>query len=137
MESKFCFTCKTEKPVSEFYKSNVKYYSSACKICNKERKNSWSKTDEGKLSATKTKLKQRFGITLEEYETLLTLQNNQCLLCGTSKCDSGHKLSIDHCHKTGKIRGLLCKACNVGLGNFKDNQEALAKAIEYLKKWES
>lgn len=54
-----------------------------------------------------------------------------CKICNQS-CSSGYKLSVDHCHLTGEIRGLLCLRCNKGLGYFKDNPEFLSKAIKYL-----
>jgi hypothetical protein len=62
---------------------------------------------------------------------MLKNQNNVGWICKGSTRD-GRSLSIDHCHKTGKIRGLLCKDCNIGLGHFKDNIKLLQKAEEYL-----
>lgn len=81
-----------------------------------------------------TKFKTRYGITLLEYNLLLEAQNGVCAICGTDK--PGRKgsnyLSVDHCHASGKVRGLLCYKCNVGLGAFKDDPASLTKAIEYL-----
>ncbi len=75
-----------------------------------------------------------FGITLHDYEKLFLVQKGLCLLCG--KADSvGRRLAVDHCHKTGKIRGLLCTLCNCGLGNFRDDEGLLTKAIDYLRKY--
>ncbi len=69
---------------------------------------------------------------LEKYNNLLIKQNNLCAIC--KKKQSGNKrLSIDHCHKTLKIRGLLCHYCNTALGSFKDSIELLQSAIDYLK----
>jgi hypothetical protein len=133
IQSRVCFACKEEKPISEYYKSNTRYYQRECKACNKLRKAAWHKTDAGKLSSTNTKLKTRFGITLEDYNKMLEDQRGLCLICEESLSYNGHKLSVDHCHTTGKIRGLLCKACNFGLGHFKDNSELLVKAIKYLE----
>jgi len=77
-------------------------------------------------------LQGTFGITLEEYNDLLEAQDGVCAICGKTPEENGRSLAVDHCHKTGKIRGLLCQVCNAGLGSFKDNQDILRKAIEYL-----
>ena len=130
---KTCYACKTEKLVSEFYKSNVNYYQKECKKCNQIRKYKWHQTESGKLSSANTKLKRRFGITLEEYNKMYADQHGKCLICDATESALNHRLAIDHCHTTGKIRGLLCKSCNVALGGFKENIENLKRAIEYLK----
>lgn len=130
---KTCSSCKETKPLTEFYKSNTRYYQRECKVCNKLRKGAWHKTEAGKLSSANTKLKARFGIDLTTYKTMLENQSGRCLICECEVSYMGHKLAVDHCHTTGKIRGLLCKACNLGLGNFKDNPNLLEKAIKYLK----
>jgi len=67
-------------------------------------------------------------MTLEKYNEMYKSQNGKCLICGTKK----KQLNIDHCHSTGKVRGLLCFKCNVGIGFFKDNIKILKKAIKYL-----
>lgn len=77
---------------------------------------------------------KKYGLTLDEYNTILKNQNNGCAICG-NKCSSGNNLSVDHCHFSGKIRGLLCGKCNKALGLFKDDSELLIKASEYLKKY--
>jgi len=79
-------------------------------------------------------LKYRYGITLDEYNQMLISQNGVCQICNKS-CPSGYALSVDHCHRTGKVRGLLCVECNTGIGKLKDSVELLSKAIEYIKKY--
>ena len=84
-------------------------------------------------------LKKRYNITQQDYETKLASQNHQCAVCGKHESlnTRGGKLDplhIDHCHKTNKIRDLLCYQCNSGLGQFKDDIETLQKAIDYLRK---
>lgn len=83
---------------------------------------------------------RRYGITLEEYDTMLMKQNDVCAICKnpeTMKHKSGrfYNLSIDHDHETGRVRGLLCRNCNVGLGNFADDILQLRSAISYLTKY--
>lgn len=65
-----------------------------------------------------------FGLTREEYEALPKF----CLICGATKA-----LHIDHCHETGRVRGRLCRNCNFGLGNFRDDPSLLLRAIQYLR----
>jgi hypothetical protein len=78
-------------------------------------------------------LKRKFGITQEEYNQMHDDQNGCCKICGRHRRNFTNALAVDHNHVTGKVRGLLCKNCNQGLGYFKDNVELLIKAIEYLK----
>lgn len=90
-------------------------------------------------------LRKQYGISEEEYNSLLNSQDNKCIICGfvpeilaekilgRGKTSSKNRyLVVDHCHETGRIRGLLCFNCNVGLGNFRDKKENLKNAIEYL-----
>lgn len=79
-------------------------------------------------------LKLKFGMTLEDYNNRLISQSHKCAICYIDEVTNQKALAVDHCHTTGKIRGLLCDSCNLGLGIFKDNQELLLKAIMYLKK---
>lgn len=78
------------------------------------------------------KLKSSFGITIEQYEAISDRQNHCCAICGTPQAEQRRKMAVDHDHITGKVRALLCGNCNVGLGNFKDSEQILTKAIKYL-----
>lgn len=77
-------------------------------------------------------LKLHFGISLEKYNKILDKQNGVCAVCGSSS--EKRKFSVDHDHETGKIRGLLCRGCNVGIGNLKDDIIVIENALNYLKK---
>lgn len=77
-------------------------------------------------------LRNNFGINLQQYMEILAKQNRQCLICSITPEQNGKDLAVDHNHTTGKIRGLLCAGCNVGIGYFKDSPELLQKAIGYL-----
>lgn len=79
-------------------------------------------------------LKKKYNISLEDYYKILDEQNNVCAICKKYNENSKHMLAVDHCHKTGKVRGLLCSHCNTGLGQFKDDTELLQLAINYLNK---
>jgi hypothetical protein len=80
-------------------------------------------------------LKRSFGMTVAEYEALLKKQDYKCTICGEPHVEATKKrLQVDHCHKTGKVRELLCHHCNNMLGWAKDNIQILEKGIEYLKR---
>lgn len=86
-------------------------------------------------------LKKRYNITQEEYNNLLVEQNNVCAIClqtETSKHKNGdvRSLSVDHCHVTGKVRGLLCNRCNRMLGQMEDNPTLIDRATKYLLNYE-
>lgn len=76
-------------------------------------------------------LHTRYGITIAEYDQLLVLQERVCAIC-KKPCSSGKRLAVDHDHKSGKTRGLLCRKCNRGVGLFDDNLELMQKAMDYL-----
>lgn len=80
----------------------------------------------------KNDLKRKFGITIDDYKLMLEKQNYCCLICGTHRNEFNKDFAVDHNHKTGNVRGLLCGKCNQGLGKFNDNIELLEKAINYL-----
>lgn len=103
---------------------------------HKEEKREYDKKyrEENWYKRTSSKLKNNYNITLDDYFIILKEQDGKCAICNAT--ESSHKnktLSVDHCHTTGKIRGLLCHHCNAGLGQFRDNIEVLKNAIKYLK----
>lgn len=77
--------------------------------------------------------KRNFGITLNDYNIILKNQKGKCAIC-KQKESNGKNLSVDHDHKTGKVRGLLCNNCNRSLGLLKDDISVLKNCIKYLKK---
>ena len=85
-----------------------------------------------KDSVKDTYLQTNYGITLKDYNFLLEKQNEKCKICN-NECPTGKSLAVDHNHETGKVRGLLCKNCNIGLGMFFDNLDFLESAVLYLK----
>lgn len=133
---KICKSCKKLRQNKSFYisytRKGTSILSSECKDCSKKRTITYGKKNKDKrYSAT---IKHLYGITKEDYEKLLKDQNNKCKIClGKETHKSKKKFNIDHCHKTGKVRGLLCNRCNVGLGRFRDNINILKNAIEYLE----
>lgn len=136
---KECTVCKEEKTLDLFHKNkmSVTGVHSACKLCrNKARKlSSKAKeyTDNYKEKQKENDLKRRFNINPQQYETMLIAQDFSCGICKTHQKDLSIALAVDHCHKTGAIRGLLCRKCNLSLGGFQDSEELLKQAIQYLK----
>lgn len=82
-------------------------------------------------SAHNYHLKENYGITIEDYDRILASQGGKCAICkgGTSK----RHFAVDHNHKSGNVRGLLCARCNTGLARFMDNITNLRRAVRYMK----
>ena len=100
-------------------------------------KNKQRLIDERKAQYTpeerrKRHLKHKFGLTQETWDALFEAQGKVCAICKTPDPDSARGWHTDHCHSTGKVRGILCKRCNTTLGLMRDNTTYLANAIEYL-----
>ena len=82
-------------------------------------------------------LKTKFGITLDQYNDMLKEQNYRCMVCNQVETRRGNKggirsLAVDHCHTSGKIRGLLCGNCNVALGLLNEDRDRIYKLLEYI-----
>jgi hypothetical protein len=91
---------------------------------------------EGRKQArAKWRLRNRYGLSLEDYASLLLAQDNRCVICDSSF--STETPYVDHNHITGKVRGILCATCNMGLGSYKDSVILLEKAISYLRRFSS
>jgi hypothetical protein len=80
----------------------------------------------------KRNLRKKYNLSLEDYEAMLLRQGGRCAICRDLPTDQ--KLAVDHCHATGKVRGLLCSVCNLSLGGFRDNIRSLQEAIKYLRR---
>lgn len=91
-------------------------------------------TPEGKLQQRVRVLKFHYGITREQYETMLLAQNGCCAICHSPPPTNGRykNLCVDHCHSTGAVRGLLCGKCNQAIGLLGDNPEVASRASTYL-----
>lgn len=83
----------------------------------------------------KYQLRDKYGITEEDYERMFIAQNGRCAICNTdTPTGKWKRFAVDHCHHTGLVRGLLCNECNRGMGLLKDNAELLRKAANYLER---
>lgn len=128
--SKMCRRCGTEKPSSEFaqHLKSKDGLQSQCRTCVVE----WN-ANNANLRKDK-KLQKNYGITLSQYNEILSRQGERCGCCGTDSTDVVGYMYVDHDHDTGEIRGILCFRCNTGIGMLGDTLESLEKAVCYLKK---
>ena len=129
----FCPKCQTEKPLEAFNKDRHTAFGVAiyCRECSNRK--SGQRYSAHKDSHRDKRLQNDFGLTAAEYERILAQQGNVCAICGEGASET-RRFAVDHCHKTKRIRGLLCDRCNCGLGNFKDRVELLEFAAQYLVK---
>ena len=130
---KKCSKCKEILDDSMFYKNHRN-----CKKCHKQNVTRWQSNNKAKilLDGRNYNIKKRYGITQLQYNNILNEQSGKCAICGTSEIRRAKAkyFNVDHNHKTGKIRGLLCHDCNVLLGKLNDDIEMCKKVIEYLSK---
>jgi hypothetical protein len=135
-----CSHCKEEKDETLFPKATGKPrgYAWVCKSCKKakrEQKQASMSPEDWYQQNRAYWLKSKYDLLPEEYDAVLREQQHKCAICG---CDETEALKgllfVDHCHKTLKIRGLLCHLCNTGIGKLKDSPGILRSAIKYLEK---
>lgn len=156
---KKCSRCKKSFPSSGFHRNRSRRdgHDDYCKSCRREASAEYNKDhplvvrrsreryynknldkikakSRSKYDATTgrdLRLKRAYGISLATYDKILASQNNTCAICGATP--NGRRLAVDHDHRTGKIRGLLCVGCNRGIGYFKDSPKLLLLASRYLQ----
>ena len=113
-----------------------------CNPCTAAYQREWRRRnrDKSRDQIYEQSIRRRFGIDLEVYRSMLQAQNGVCAICGraeTARNKDGtlRRLQIDHDHKTGRIRELLCSGCNGGLAGFRDDPGRIKLAIAYIKEW--
>ena len=137
---KKCAKCKKDKELSFYSKRTAspdgRY--AYCKDCSRELDRKRQGRRYVPLSKEASRLKsfnwrlKTFGLTLEDYNKLKLAQSLRCGICGVEENKS---FNIDHDHSTGKVRGLLCGPCNRAIGLFKESEQALLSAVNYLRKY--
>lgn len=134
--AKSCSRCKRKKPLSEFYRTTetVTGFSSACRPCvRKSDKIRNIRDKEKRRKAHKfVNVKRKYGLTKNEWEIILNSQQNGCAIC-RKIFDHYKDIHVDHCHSTGKVRGLLCNKCNFALGLLCDDPKIIDSAARYLR----
>ena len=137
--TKVCLLCEQNKDKTDFYRffdrwAQKHYLSARCKPCHQEYKRASPTTPRNRKAE---KLQLRYGLTYEQWENMRQAEGYRCMICGISEDEIGKKLDVDHCHDSGKVRGILCNPCNTVLGHARDKIEILEAAVVYLKenKW--
>lgn len=162
--TKRCSKCERDKPMAEFGKDKSRPggLTLYCKECHNQISREWHSQNRGRYAAKQAEWQKRnrekcnekaanyrirhaekirlaarssivskFGLTLEVYDEMYRSQGGLCAIC-----EKGFDvLCVDHCHESGAVRGLLCRACNVGIGNLGDSSERLLRASQYLEKF--
>ena len=130
---KNCIHCQQEKQDTEFnkdrrYKDGLFCYCKKCQTVKRVqlRKENFEREITNDLQRT-------YGISYEDKLAMIKQQNFKCAIC-KSEISYDNKAAIDHCHTSMKVRGILCRACNTGIGHLQDSVEVLEIAIQYLKK---
>jgi hypothetical protein len=133
---KKCSKCKIEKEYSAFNKNKSRKdgFQSSCKKCHSKMMQDYKIKGLKKQSDRKVNLKRRYGIAQSEYDKMYNFQKGKCALCDAETIGRKGAVNfcVDHNHKTGDVRGLLCHNCNVVLGKIKDNREWLSRALKYI-----
>jgi len=140
--TKQCSKCLTCKPLSDFSSrpANRDGYQGSCKRCACDQQQARNRIDPSRTARNRrnSQLLNDYGISVDDYERMLMEQQGLCACCRQSETyvhSNGkvYALSVDHDHATGKIRGLLCHACNRAIGLLGDSVDRLQAAIDYLK----
>jgi hypothetical protein len=145
-EPKTCRKCGETKPLREFRLSrqatNTRnaVYRSDCKTCSATAARRWFAENKERHKETRHRhaMRATYGLTPEQYQDMLAAQGGVCAICGLDepnahgRTGTQFRLSVDHCHDTGRVRGLLCQKCNRAIGLLGDNVDLLRKAIAYL-----
>jgi hypothetical protein len=146
--SKACSKCGVVKTESEYSKRRGGRMRSVCMTCNAEQARKWrasnpnkyrdqkanhDKTKVGRIAVRRRRLRKMFPEKCSRFHQELAIKAYETEKCEICECDLNGSGHVDHCHKTGEFRGILCTNCNNGLGRFKDSPELLSKAAKYLK----
>ena len=125
-----CARCHETKPNSEFYADSNRRggRGSRCKACAYA-----SRTDKHRQSALKHRLRTKYGITLEAYDAMWAAQDGKCAACRVRLVRFDRRTHLDHCHATGRVRGILCRTCNMALGYAKESVARLRGLVRYLQ----
>lgn len=136
---KKCNRCDETKAEDHFYFANraTGRRQNHCKTCQKarSRESALKEPEETRKYMRSYHLEKKYGITHSDYVALLEEQDGRCAICNTDDPEGRYGIfHVDHDHDTGAVRGLLCPACNMGLGKFQDAEALLLRAAEYLQK---
>lgn len=140
---KICSGCRVEKPLSEFWVDRRRGQAkSRCKACTSLATKEWrrkkpdyerTRYQRVKVETRERHLIRKYKVSLADYRRMLVAQEGKCAICGAPEHEQHNGVfHVDHCHNTGRVRGLLCRGCNHILGHVRDDATVLARAIGYL-----
>ena len=143
MTEKRCTRCGEVRPLADFWQSRTeKRRKSHCRSCTAAACKAWRQRQpnyereryaKSRVETRERHLVRKYGVRLADYDAMLAAQGGRCAICHCEPSSQAHGVfHVDHCHKTGAVRGLLCRGCNHVLGHLKDNTDALNRAIAYL-----
>lgn len=142
---KTCSRCKETRPLDDFWIERRRNKpKSVCKACCVDAAREWRRNNPGfesrryereKVAVRERHLVRKYGVTLADYDVMLTQQDGKCAICKVPESEQFKAVfHVDHCHLTGRVRGLLCRGCNHILGTVKDDPAILRQAIAYLER---
>ena len=144
LPTKRCKICKQQLPLDSFYlllkKTGRSYRNSYCKDCGNKKRRQYKQSPRPGQNYIRQRNLKSYGLTVDQYDEMLTAQGGVCAICNlpethvSSFTKKIRRLSIDHDHKTGKIRGLLCSSCNRAIGLLGDDAERIKAVLTYLEK---
>lgn len=127
LKEKPCTACKEIKPIGEFTRAHDTF----CKSCTAaKRKKNYQRPGRGKDRVYAKNLERNYGMTMDQYEEKVRQQGGQCAICGITP---NHRLHVDHDHRTGAVRDLLCRPCNYALGQAQDSLRIARAMVTYLE----
>lgn len=130
-----CTRCGVEKPLSQYYKDRAKKdgIRNCCGECDRKKGEIRRKMfpDKVQNEVRNSKYLKKYGISAQDVADMRKNQEGKCAIC-EDELQGGIFTCVDHNHKTGKVRALLCRPCNLLLGNARESQKVLGQAIEYL-----
>jgi hypothetical protein len=146
---KVCSECQKARPLEDFYRSKhgAQGRRANCKDCQNARTYAWRnanrqryleiRRDETRRVAARASMRSlsKYGLTEDDYVRMLAEQQDVCAVCGNGPGGRVRRLCVDHCHDTGKVRGLLCDPCNRILGMIKDSKEHAHSMADYIDKY--
>lgn len=148
-DGKTCNACGATKPLEMFSLSSSSgkrspkpIYRSSCKTCQAAQAMEWFHNNRARADANawRNNLQKLYGLTPEDYQKMLAAQGGVCAICGKDeptehgRTGTKFRLGVDHCHDSGRVRGLLCQRCNRAIGLLDDDPALLQRAITYLSK---
>lgn len=157
MKLKRCVKCSNSLDSIEFSKDSSRKdgLSARCRTCDKEKVRKWQVDNPAAVNETNRRLKKKYpdrnkvsirrseyikfwphlspSKRIDEYNRIFMEQEGRCRICSRHQSEFSVRLAVDHCHKTGKVRALLCRRCNVALGLLEENADLFVLSASYLK----